>query len=159
MPNWCSNEVVVTGPEEHIREFLSSISNEGKDPQWSILENLYPPPGGEWNYSWCIDNWGSKWGDCHTFVTIYPNGTLLLSFDSAWGPCIEGFDYIAEEFPELGFSYIFWEMGMMFEGRYAWKKGRRYAQIDRDVRWEDYGTEDDWFENYEPPEHWDVEAL
>ena len=70
--------------------------------------------GDNW-YGWRVSNWGTKWdvGGETEFLDRTDSNTVVLSFDSAWGPPIEfysfmkrkhGFDIRASYFePGIGF--------------------------------------------------------
>jgi hypothetical protein len=81
-----------------------------------LLETLVPYEG-EWDYNWCVANWGTKWdvGGDNGYTRPNPN-TLKISFDSAWAPPLEA--YRAME--ELGFEVkaMYYEPGMAFAGLY-----------------------------------------
>jgi len=80
-------------------------------------------------YHWCIDNWGSKWGDCDLVVEdIQPYGGdgygfVQLRYDSAWGPNNEGITEISKLFPKLLFDSFYREEGMGFLGHFQVHNG------------------------------------
>jgi hypothetical protein len=79
MPNWCSNSLTLTHTDPTMIDKVVSGFTDGK-----LLETLVPYEG-EWDYSWCVSNWGTKWdvGGDNGYTRPNPN-VLNLSFDSAW---------------------------------------------------------------------------
>jgi hypothetical protein len=79
-----------------------------------LLKTLVPYEG-EWNYDWCVANWGTKWdvGGGYTRPNL---NTLNITFDSAWAPPIEAY----KKMEELGFTVkaMYYEPGMCFCGMY-----------------------------------------
>jgi hypothetical protein len=58
----------------------------------SFLEKLVPFTGDigyEWDYDWCVRNWGTKWDIYDVNHASLDGDTLELSFMSAWSPPIE----------------------------------------------------------------------
>jgi len=74
-------------------------------------------------YSWCVDNWGSKWGDCDTEVLSEYEGGVDIRFDSAWSPPVDGIAHISKMFPSLLFVLTFEEMGMDYYGSVVIRNG------------------------------------
>lgn len=111
MPNWCSNSLTLTHTDPAMIDKAVAGFTEGK-----LLETLVPYEG-EWDYDWCVSNWGTKWdvGGDNGYIRPNPN-TLKISFDSAWAPPTEA--YRAME--ELGFEVkaMYYEPGMCFCGIY-----------------------------------------
>lgn len=74
-------------------------------------------------YDWNIKNWGTKWGDCDTYIVdeepfITPDGRghIEFVFQSAWSPALEGIAHITKMFPSLEFACSYAEEGMGFYG-------------------------------------------
>jgi hypothetical protein len=111
MPNWCSNSLTLTHTDPTMIDKAVAGFTDGK-----LLETLVPYEG-EWDYDWCVSNWGTKWdvGGDNGYIRPNPN-TLKISFDSAWAPPTEA--YRAME--ELGFEVkaMYYEPGMCFCGIY-----------------------------------------
>lgn len=111
MPNWCSNSLTLKHDDPAMIDKAVAGFTDGK-----LLETLVPYEG-EWDYDWCVSNWGTKWdvGGDNGYIRPNPN-TLKISFDSAWAPPTEA--YRAME--ELGFEVkaMYYEPGMCFCGIY-----------------------------------------
>jgi len=112
MPNWCSNSLTLKHDDPAMIDKAVAGFTGGK-----LLETLVPYEG-EWDYNWCVANWGTKWdvGGDNGYIRPNPN-TLKISFDSAWAPPLEA--YRAME--ELGFEVeaMYYEPGMRFCGIYG----------------------------------------
>lgn len=67
-------------------------------------------------YDWNCAKWGTKWGDCDTFLADLTDESVSFEFQSAWGPPIEGIAHISSLFPELTFVLTYEEQGMDFYG-------------------------------------------
>ena len=139
MPNWCDNSLTVTGDAESLQKFLTAITNA--DESITILKNLVPFPtelegedilDKEGNvfgkaftddgYSWCLRNWGTKWGDCETQVTV--NGDyLVIRYETAWSPALEGLERVSLLFPTLAFQTDWVEEGMQSIGAASFQNG------------------------------------
>jgi len=71
-------------------------------------------------YQWCLDNWGTKWGDCNTRYEVSPTHVTFY-YDTAWAP--SNWTQIAAMYPDLTFVTKYEESGMGFCGAWAWTKG------------------------------------
>lgn len=54
-------------------------------------------------YRWCINNWGTKWGDFQTKVVKDRCKQTVIKFESAWSPPTEALLTISKMFPKLKF--------------------------------------------------------
>ena len=117
MPNYCSNvtDIYHNDPEK-LRE-LAEAYNRGE-----LFQYLKPYPN-EWDYDWCVENWGTKWDvsasepiDVDEFVE---SGGGSLWYDTAWAP---GNDALAAAV-EQGWrvTNMYYEPGIGFAG--IWKNG------------------------------------
>lgn len=140
MPNWCDNKLTVTGDAESLQQFVAAITNA--DESISILKNLVPFPTeleGEditdkdgnvfgraftdEGYSWCLRNWGTKWGDCETEITVNDD-YLVIEYQTAWSPALEGLERISRLFPTLTFQTDWVEEGVQSIGAASFENGR-----------------------------------
>ena len=156
MPNWCENNLTVRGPEEEIKRFLEGIkgTDEEGEPTYEIVNGWFPEPKGldsHFSYRWCIDNWGTKWGDCYTDLIQANDENLLFYFESAWGPPTEGLTKIAKDFPKLFFYLTYQEPGMCFEGYARWKNGELIEEHSQDsTSWATSEFGQEWRREKEP---------
>ena len=164
MPNWCDNNLTVTGDAESLQQFVTAITNA--DESITILKNLVPFPaelegeeitvlGGEVvgrvftdeGYSWCLRNWGTKWGDCETEI-IVNDDYLVLKYETAWSPALEGLEQISRLFPTLTFQTDYLEEGMQFIGAASFQNGSASIYDVPESDWpeleQDENGEDDW---------------
>lgn len=81
-------------------------------------------------FDWCVDNWGTKWGDYdHYYVPteVEVNGDIAeikISYHTAWGPFNENFwGKVSEMYPNCIFTTTFYEFGMNFLGGIVAKNG------------------------------------
>ena len=95
MPNWCSNNLIITGDIETLVQLKEVIESDVE----GLLEAIAPI--GEWDYGKAVETWGTKW-DVSTeglqFVD-HGDGTAEIEgyFDSAWSPPVEAFQQLAED--------------------------------------------------------------
>ena len=116
MPNWCANNVTLTHEDpEMIRRAAEAFSGG------NLLAEFIPLPHGKWDYTWCIENWGTKWdigGPNETLNTLGPD-RIEIAFDSAWSPPITAYEALTEM--GFGIDATYYEPGMAFCG--VWQDG------------------------------------
>ena len=78
------------------------------------------PYGG---YKWEGTHWGCKWGGCDSSLDVSEDNDLQYSFTTAWGPPMEFFEKVAEDWPSLAFHLQYDEPGMGFRGEAIWEEG------------------------------------
>ena len=123
MPNWCSNYVTFSHENpEQIKQVIAS-AKEGK-----LFETFMPFPNGEWDYGWCVENWGTKWDINGADVNPDGDNNVFLSFDTAWGPAIGFYDKMKELGFEIDATYL--EPGMQFAGHYTSESGDYSVEYD-----------------------------
>jgi len=85
-------------------------------------------------YTWCIENWGTKWGICHAEIDRedYKYGELSYVFDTAWSPCYPVILKMSKMFPKLKFSMRYFEGGMGFNGLFECEKGKEKTMLQGD---------------------------
>lgn len=111
MPNWCSNTLRLGHEDsERVRAAVDAF-RAGR-----FLEHFVPLPNGEWNYDFCVANWGTKW-DVSGEVVEHTDREATFYFDSAWSPPIAAYSVMAA----LGFDIVgyYHEPGMAFCGKYV----------------------------------------
>lgn len=141
MPNWCSNNIRVSGPAAAINEFKEWL-NDGK----AFLSKILPTPkeladaqspfngtkeqsdaliakyGADNWYDWNINNRGTKW-DLDADVQEDGDEHIGLMFDSAWSPPQRAIAMLAEKFDDLSFHHAYFEEGMCFAGYDDYENG------------------------------------
>lgn len=133
MPNWCANSVTLTHQDPAKIDAVVKAYGQGR-----LLEHVVPLPGSEWNYNFCVNNWGTKWdvgGEHADYTRLDPN-TVELSFDSAWSPPCQAYEQMCDDGFEVDAWY--WEPGMAFCGRFTGNAQgtnddyREYSDADAD---------------------------
>jgi hypothetical protein len=139
MPNWCDNQVSITGPNKIIDK-IEKIVNEEKGTE-GLLQFMYPMPlelkdttadgsdnkemikkygYSDW-YGWATDNWGTKW-DINEFYGVDRQGdTISFSFSSAWAPPTGAYDNFISENEDCSLKSYYHEGGCDFMG--IWDNG------------------------------------
>jgi len=115
MPNWCQNVAYIGHEEQDLIEDLVEKINNDKE---KFFEYIRPRPGAEdenW-YGWNLENWGTKWEVSPYEYSINEDGKLYVSFDSAWGPPTNLYDYMYDNGYDVEAFYN--EEGMAFAGWY-----------------------------------------
>ena len=145
MPNWCDNQVTITGSKSVIDK-IEKIAKEEKGAG-GLLTFFHPMPKGledttspsssakkpqpmiegfdNW-YDWANhpSNWGTKWGDCNTQLSFDPDYGIEGNFETAWGPLsAEFWEGVSKRFPTLKIAISYSEEGMCFEGGMAFHNG------------------------------------
>lgn len=124
MPNWCENSLSVIGSKKEINRFYkkgTKLDEDGTE-SWS-LKPYYPYPDGEWDYDWCVDNWGTKWDIIKPHV-FFEENKISICFLSAWAPPVKWLKKIQSDYPDLSFKLLYLEPGMNFTGI-------AYTKLDR----------------------------
>lgn len=150
MPNWCSNNLTLKHEDPAMIKRAVSAFHEGKllhefspCPQ-ELLDGVSPAADdvaqaniekygySDW-YTWCINNWGTKWdinGDVGDADESDDGLSVLMSFDTAWSPPLEFYRTMEDDF---GFTVkaTYFEPGMAYVGE--WVDGDNYDfSIDTD---------------------------
>ena len=160
MPNWCWNNLSVSGDEIQLREFVEKSTINIEENDEFSFNGTYPMPktlritagthlsfiekikryiniklyGHDNWYNWSIANWGTKWDACEPHIDNNDINFFSVSFDTAWSPPIDWIDNIMEDFPDLCFELEYDEPGMCFGG---------LLQAQYEVTWEDANWETD----------------
>lgn len=131
MPNWCNNNIELAHEDPAMLERAAAAFRDGKflnefiplpkeleettAPARETNEALMEKYGASDWYTWCIQNWGTKW-DISPYACDIENGQLVGAFDSPWGPPTTAY----EKLEEMGFSVraYYSEPGMGFAGVY-----------------------------------------
>ena len=142
MPNWCNNNIEITGPAKTINALWTAATAEGVDEGGGLLNAMVPMPrelretvkgsGDEkqtekydgftnW-YDWSVSRWGTKWDVDMEGIEYTDNedGTATISgyFDSAWAPPIEAYNTFLEANEDCSLTASYFEPGMDFAGLY-----------------------------------------
>ena len=120
MPNWCYNTINIEGPREELDKFVEKAKSKDKDVAPSdrslSFQNFLPSPTGEWEYNWCVENWGTKWDARYPNLEDGGGSDIMYSFDTAWSPPTPVVTKMIYDFPKLRFSLYYEEPGCNFQG-------------------------------------------
>ena len=168
MPNYCNNNIVITGPNSVIDK-IEKIANGDKG---DLLQYFYPMPealqdttaplqkdatkeekakakenlkkyGYDNWYDWRVENWGTKW-DIMEFYNINrkeiseDESEIWLGFDTAWAPPLGAYEKFIDENSNCSLKAYYYEPGCDFMGE--WDNG-----IDSCFEVAKYGLDDDFW--------------
>lgn len=114
MPNVCANSLELAASKEVIDEFQSKLEVSSEN-----FFDLFVPPSpnsDEW-YQYNLDTYGCKWNCGANDFERTSEKTMLITFDSPWGPPINLYNTIVKGGIEVYAEY--YEPGMCFVGRYC----------------------------------------
>ena len=143
MPNWCSNNITISGPVETIK----TLWDEANSEDGGLLNAMVPMPkelkdttspsdldeeaqaemikkfgASDW-YSWCVNNWGTKWDISTEGLEFTDNedGTASIDgwFDSAWAPPIGAYEKFCDDMDGVYLEAYYEEGGMDFAGHWT----------------------------------------
>ena len=110
-------------------EELFEVTSPVREEQAELAEQMRQKYGASDWYEWQYDNWGVKWGDCHTFMDSEPhqlaNGKweVVYVYDLPWGDGEQAHVKISALFPNLRFGFDFDEEAGFFQGCQVMKAG------------------------------------
>ena len=168
MPNYCNNNIVITGPNSVIDK-IEKIANGDKG---DLLQYFYPMPealkdttaplpkdatkeekakaketlkkyGYDNWYDWRVENWGTKW-DIMEFYNINrkeigeDESEISLGFDTAWAPALGAYEKFIDENSNCSLKAYYYEPGCDFMGE--WDNG-----MDSCFEVAKYGLDDDFW--------------
>ena len=143
MPNWCNNNITITGPNK----IIDKIEKITKKDKPGLLNYFHPMPKGlrdttadgsndkamikkygysSW-YDWAVENWSTKWDVCEFHGVERRNydvptiSVISFGFDSAWAPPIGAYQYWISENSNCSIRATYYEGGCDFMG--IWDNG------------------------------------
>ena len=137
MPNWCNNVVTINSDDPEKIKRIETAINEGK-----LFEEFLPFPNGEWDYNWCVENWGTKWDISQQEIIEVTDDSISFRFDTAWSPPHNFYSKMTE----LGFDIdvMYNETGMQFVGHYTSENGNYMVEYDfTQENWREGITDED----------------
>lgn len=139
MPNWCSNDLILTGPKDVIdeiaatnlsldalfpcpKELKDTVAPAKHNDKDKAEENIKKYGYADW-YDWQVNNWGTKW-DITPYnpiqVEALSDGLYEISvgFDSAWSPPIQAMEKLYYKYKDRGLNVWmeYFEGGCAFIG-------------------------------------------
>tara|TARA_B100001057_G_scaffold500451_1_gene615593 strand:- start:1531 stop:2172 length:642 start_codon:yes stop_codon:yes gene_type:complete len=165
MPNWCNNNISITGPNSVIDK-IEKITKE-EDNKNGLLQFFNPMPkelegttspsssadkpqpmidGFDCWYDWRVENWGTKWEVCEFYGVDRQyhsennegESTITFGFDSAWAPPINAYDQFLTDNSDCSLKAWYYEGGCDFMGE--WDNGQ-----DDCYQPSDYKSDDDFW--------------
>lgn len=131
MPNWCQNVATISHEDSEKIDAIEHELNKEKDDV-ALFQMLRPRPADQeenW-YGWNCENWGTKWeASVYDFDRV-DDHNIKINFDTAWGPCIQLYEYLDSEGYEVDAFYH--EEGLAFCGRYAHGTDDHYEYSEMD---------------------------
>lgn len=124
MPNWCSNKLTISGPQEDLETF-KTLASPKHDVPFS-MDAILPTPKNLENegwHDWRINNWGTKWDANEVKEDAICEEDWIISFYTAWSPPCTFLCHAAKQFPTLSFHLEYEESGCDFSGRFHVEDG------------------------------------
>jgi hypothetical protein len=127
MPNWCSNEITISGDVTRIVEALESIESKQEN---NVFKTLIDVPQDEDWYNTNLKYFGTKWD-----VSYYEcdpqefDGGLVLMPNTAWSPPIEFGVNLAKKYG-VEVEMYYHESGMDFCGKTSINSDGTYTEED-----------------------------
>jgi hypothetical protein len=145
MPNWCENDLYISGPRDQVDALLTLMGDDfdfnavlpypaelrqrdddarawEKEHGWvkarEMLREKYGGDADGYNaggYEWCVSAWGTKW-PAKDAQRRDLGGQVCVSFETPWGPPVPVVAELHRQFPTLTLSLEFFERGMAFAG-------------------------------------------
>lgn len=173
MPNWCANNLEITGEKEALAEFVKAVVNTDpkSEDEYNILSSLVPCPAELLNtastlgtesekqalnlkmygykdwYDWSVANWDTKWPESETSMTCQSDELISFRFLTAWSPPIAAFKTISGMYPKLTFILSYQGEGFDYVGATSFFDGEIAVQIEQScvdiTGWDDIDFEDE----------------
>jgi hypothetical protein len=145
MPNWCHNNMEITGSIDEITRFKQTCIRtvfEGEQAQLDFKAIIpmpdFPADDGAtrpaW-LEWACKHWGTKWNACHFHVIRDEPDRYECVFNTAWSPPIGVWEKLGAMFPALDFSLNGHEPNMDFAFR-GTIRGGKLELLNVPVIWE-----------------------
>ena len=158
MPNWCDNQVTITGPNSVIDKIEKIVKEE--DNKNGLLQFMYPMPEGlkdttadmtedkemikkygysDW-YGWATNEWGTKWDISEFYGVDRQDGMISFAFSSAWSPPVGAYENFLANNQDCTLKAHYYEGGCDFMG--IWED-----YDDRCYQPSNYNSESKFFES------------
>ena len=128
MANYCDNELIITGNQSDIDDFISRIKDSEKEVHF---ETLLPIPKDIENSSdWYYKNYGisCSGGNNSFFQDNY------IFFQTRWVPPLNFFDDASKLYPYLTFELTYWQTEEACCGIVVHKNGERLRDEEDETR-------------------------
>ena len=166
MPNWCDNQVTITGPNSVIDKIEKIVKEDDSHENNGLLNFFHPMPkelegttspsssadkpqpmveGFDCWYDWRVENWATKWEVCEFYGVdrqhlndSLDESTISFGFSSAWSPPIGAYEQFLVENEECSLKAYYYEGGCDFMGE--WDNGSDDCYAPSDYK----STDDFW---------------
>ena len=168
MPNWCDNQITITGPNSVIDKIEKIVKEESNNAENGLLQFFHPMPKelleteagptaktkkeklkrakllkehGAINwYDWRCENWSTKWEVSEFYGVDRQDDSISFGFSSAWAPPINAYEKFLENNSDCFIRAYYYEGGCDFMG--LWEDG-----IDDCYAPSDYKSTDDFWQD------------
>ena len=164
MPNWCNNNISITGPNSVIDKIEKIVKEEKEEngllnffhPMPKQLEGTTSPSSSadkpqpmvegfdNW-YDWRVENWSTKWEVCEFYGVdrqhlndSLDESTISFAFSSAWAPPIGAYEQFLADNENCSLKAYYYEGGCDFMGE--WDNGSDDCYAPSDYK----STDDFW---------------
>ena len=167
MPNWCDNQLSITGPNSVIDKIEKIVKAEDTHENTGLLHFFHPMPkqlegttspssasdkpqpmveGFDNWYDWRVENWSTKWEVCEfygvdrQYLTEQNEGESVITFgfSSAWAPPIGAYEQFLVDNEDCSLRAFYYEGGCDFMGE--WDNGSDDCYAPSDYK----STDDFW---------------
>ena len=167
MPNWCDNQITITGPNSVIDKIEKIVKADDTHENTGLLNFFKPMPkelegttspsssakkpqpmveGFDNWYDWRVENWGTKWELCEFYGVDRQyhseqnegESTITFGFDSAWSPPINAYEQFLRDNEDCSLKAWYYEGGCDFMGE--WDNGQDDCYAPSDYK----STDDFW---------------
>ena len=166
MPNWCDNQITITGPNSVIDKIEKIVKEDDSHKNTGLLNFFKPMPkelegttspsssadkpqpmveGFDNWYDWRVENWGTKWEVCefygvdrHHLNDCLDESTISFAFSSAWSPPINAYEQFLIDNENCSLKAYYYEGGCDFMGE--WDNGSDDCYAPSDYK----STDDFW---------------
>ncbi len=139
MPNWCYNELEVSGNTDSLKELqqlfengfsLEKIAPTPPELTADVGYSVHKAEAPSW-FKWRLENWGTKWDvmernnnsdDKARFATAGWD-SIKVKFHTAWQPPMLALATLSQKFNDLKFKLFYLDEMLCFEGDAEIKDG------------------------------------
>ena len=168
MPNWCDNQITITGPNSVIDKIEKIVQDDDSHKENGLLNFFHPMPkelngttspsssadkpqpmidGFDCWYDWRVEKWSTKWEVCEFYGVdrqhlndSLDESTITFGFSSAWAPPIGAYEQFLVDNQECSLRAYYYEGGCDFMG--DWDNGH-----DDCYQPSDYKSDDDFWKD------------
>lgn len=147
MPNWCDNQMTVTGPDAEVERFKTSVRSDESHLSLDKLRPLRASPGTNPTVQ---DLRQQRWGTTYEILDACADdvaGGVLYSYQTGWTPISdECLVAVSRRYPGLRFDMQYEEPGCDFKGGCIVENGKVVEtwcrELTHEERWPD-GNDDE----------------